>query len=180
MKTQKNILNTNTNTTNTNANTNATTKKVNAKNEYIKTLKNSNMINYVSYNKNKELKQKTINFINDVLDEKTNAKTETHARVIKISNEIATHFKNEILIDFASTLFYNKLKNIDFATLNIKKIISTALLNNFKTTIIKIDKKQNWTIDNTTFETTTSNYKFLCDVCHRLAVYIDTQNKLAK
>lgn len=175
MNTQKNILNTN---TNTNANTN--TKKVNAKNEYIKTLKNSNMINYVSYNKNKELKQKTIDFINDILDEKTNAKTETHARVIKISNENATHFQNEILIDFASTLFYNKLKNIDFTNFTIKKIIATALLNNFKTTITKIDKKSQWTVDNTTFETTTSNYKFLCDVCHRLAVYIDTQNKLAK
>ena len=176
MKTTKNILNTNTtNTTNTN-----TTKKPNAKNEYIKTLKNSNMINYVSYNKNKELKQKTIDFINAIFDEKTNTQTQTQTRVIKISNEIATHFKNEILTDFTSTLFYNKLKNIDFSSLNIKKIISTALLNNFKTTITKIDKKQTWSLDNTTFETTTSNYKFLCDVCHRLAVYIDTQNKLAK
>ena len=174
METTKNILNTNetTNTTNT--------KKPNAKNEYIKTLKNSNMINYQTYNKNKELKQQTSDFINSIFDEKTNTQTQTQTRVVKISNEIATYFKNEILTYFASTLFYNKLKNIDFATLNIKKIISTALLNNFKTTITKIDKKQTWTVDNTTFETTTSNYKFLCDVCHRLAVYIDTQNKLAK
>lgn len=182
MNTQKNILNT-TNTTNTNTNTNTnektTTKKPNAKNEYIKTLKNSNMINYVSYNKNKQLKQNTIDFINSIFNEKT-SENATQTRVVKISNEIATYFKNEILIDFTSTLFYNKLKNINFENLAIKKIISTALLNNFKTTIIKIDKKQTWTIDNTTFETTTSNYKFLCDVCHRLAVYIDTQNKLAK
>lgn len=156
------------------------TKKPNAKNEYIKTLKNSNMITYQTYNKNKQLKQKTIDFINDILNETTNAKNETYARVIKISNEIATYFKNEILIDFTSDLFYKKVKTIDFASLTIKKIISTALLNNFKTTTTKIDRKKEWNIDNTTFETTTSNYKFLCDVCHRLAVYIETQNKLAK
>ena len=179
MKTTKNILNTNTTNTNTTDTTN-TTRKANAKNGYIKTLKNSNMINYFAYNKNKELKQKTIDFINTIWDEKTNTQQQTQTRVIKISNENATHFKNEILIDFASTLFYNKLKNIDFTNLNIKKIISTALLNNFKTTTTKIDRKKEWTIDNTTFDTTTSNYKFLCDVCHRLAVYIDTQNKLAK
>ena len=134
MNTQKNILNTNTNTT-----TN-TTKKANAKNEYLKTLKNSNMINYQTYNKNKDLKQKTIDFISDVFDEKTSVKIETYARFVKITNEIATYFKSEILIDFTSTLFYNKLKNIDFTNLNIKKIISTALLNNFKTTITKNDK----------------------------------------
>lgn len=166
MNTQKTILNTN------------TTKKQNAKNEYFKTLKNSNMINYRTYNQNKQLKQNTLDFVNMIIDEKTNTQTQT--RTIKISNENATHFKGEILNDFTSTLFYNKLKNIDFASLNIKKIIATALLNNFKTKSTKIDRKNAWSIDNTTFETTTSNYKFLCDVCHRLAVYIDTQNKIAK
>lgn len=175
MKTQKNILNTN---TNTNEKTN--TKKANAKNEYIKTLKNSNMIDYRTYNHNKELKEFVNNFIKGVLNEKTNEKNEEQTRSIKLTNNDAIHFRDIILALFTSKLFYNKLKTIDFATLNIKKIISTALLNNFKTTITKIDKKSQWTIDNTTFETTTSNYKFLCDVCHRLAVYIDTQNKLAK
>lgn len=168
MENKKTILNTNTN------------KKQNAKNEYLKTLKNSNMITYQCYNKNKQLKQNTNDFINMIFDEKTSEKNETQTRTIKISNENATHFKGEILTDFTSTLFYNKLKNIDFTNLNIKKIISIALLNNFKTKATKINKKSQWAVDNTTFETTTSNYKFLCDACHRLAVYIDTQNKLAK
>lgn len=162
MKTQKTISNTN------------------KKNEYIKTLKNSNLINYQSYNKNKQLKQNANDFVNMIFDEKTNEKNETQTRTIKISNENATHFKNEILNDFTSKSFYNKIKNIDFANLNVKKIISTALLNNFKTKATKTNRGQEWSIDNTTFETTTSNYKFLCDVCHRLAVYIDTQNKLEK
>ena len=138
------------------------------------------MIDYKSFNRNKDLKQTTLDFINDILDEKTNIKDETQSRTIKISNENAKHFKAEILIHFTSEFFYNKLKYIDFENLNVKKIISTALLNNFKTTTTKIDKKQNWTINNITFETTTSNYKFLCDACHRLAVYVDTQNKLSK
>lgn len=171
MENKKTILNTN--TTNT-------TKKPNAKNEYIKTLKNSNMIDYRTYNHNKQLKQNTLDFINTIWDEKTNQNDEKTTRVVKISNENATYFKTDILIDFASTLFYNKLKNIDFSNLTIKKIISTALLNNFKTTTTKIDRQKDWSIDNLTFETTTSNYKFLCDVCHRLAVYIDNQNKLTK
>lgn len=168
MENKKTILNTN------------TTKKQNAKNEYFKTLKNSNMITYQCYNKNKQLKQNTNDFINMIFDEKTGEKNETQTRTIKITNENATYFKTEILIDFASTLFYNKIKNLDFASLNVKKIVSIALLNNFKTKATKIDRGQEWLINNTTFETTTSNYKFLCDVCHRLAVYIDTQNKITK
>lgn len=170
MENKKTILNTNENTN----------KKANAKNEYFKTLKNSNMINYASYNKNKQLKKITTDFIFAIIDEKSNQKDEKTARMVRISNENATHFKNEILNDFASKLFYNQLKNIDFSNFNIKKIIATALLNNFKTKATKIDRRQNWSIDNTTFETIASNYKFLCDVCHRLAVYIDNQNKLAK
>lgn len=165
---------------NTNTNETTNTKKQNAKNEYFKTLKNSNMINYASYNKNKQLKQNTLDLINMIIDEKTSEKNETQTRIIKISNENATHFKGEILNDFTSTLFYNKLKNIDFTNSNVKKIISIALLNNFKTKATKVDRGQDWSIDNTTFETTTSNYKFLCDVCHRLAVYIDTQAKITK
>lgn len=172
MENKKTILNENENTN--------TTKKANAGNEYLKTLKNSNMINYIAYNKNKQLKQNTLDFVNAIFDEKTNEKNETQTRCVKLSNENATYFKDEILNDFSSTLFYNKLKNVDFTNLNIKKIVSIALLNNFKTKTTKIDRRQDWSIDNTTFETTTSNYKFLCDVCHRLAVYIDTQNKLAK
>lgn len=171
MENKKTILNTN---------ANEKAKKQNAKNEYLKTLKNSNIVNYQIFNKNKQLKENAAAFIASVVDEKTNTQTQTQSRIIKISNDNAAFFKSEILTDFASTLFYNKLKNIDFLTLNIKKIISTALLNNFKTKATKIDRKQNWSIDNTTFETTTSNYKFLCDVCHRLAVYIDNQNKLTK
>lgn len=171
MENKKTILNTN---------ANEKAKKQNAKNEYLKTLKNSNIINYQTFNKNKQLKENAAAFIASVVDEKTNTQTQTQSRIIKISNDNAAYFKSEILTDVASTLFYNKLKNIDFLTLNIKKIISTALLNNFKTKATKIDRKQNWSIDNTTFETTTSNYKFLCDVCHRLAVYIDNQNKLTK
>lgn len=154
--------------------------KTNAKNEYFKTLKNSNMITYICYNKNKQLKENAAAFIASVIDEKSNQKDEKTARTVRISNEIVNDFKNEILNDFTSTLFYNKLKNIDFNNFTIKKIIATALLNNFKTKTTKIDRRQDWSIDNTTFETTTSNYRFLCDVCHRLAVYIDTQNKLEK
>lgn len=160
--------------------TQKTIKNTNAKATFEKTLKNSNQINYLTFNKNKQLKENAAAFIASVVDEKTNTQTQSQSRTIKISNENATYFKGEILTDFASTLFYNKLKNIDFTNLNVKKIISTALLNNFKTKATKIDRRQNWSIDNTTFETTTSNYKFLCDVCHRLAVYIDNANKITK
>lgn len=168
MKTQKTILN------------NESTKKENKKATFEKTLKNSNFINYQSFNKNKQLKENANAFITSVLSEKSNANDANTSRGVKISNDDANNFKTEILKDFTSVLFYNKIKNIDFTNFTIKKIISIALLNNFKTKLTKIDRRQDWAIENLTFESVASVYKFLCDACHRLAVYIDNANKITK
>lgn len=153
------------------------TKKTNAKATFEKVLKNSNQINYLTFNKNKQLKNDLNAFISSV---KTNNENENgKASVIKVSNEQVTIFF-DILENFTSKKFFNEIINANINMFTIKKTIANAILANGCIRYSKVDRGQDWSLENTEYFESTKVYKMMCDFCHIIAIEINAKNKLAK
>lgn len=171
MKTQKTILNENT------KKENKTTPKTNAKATFEKVLKNSNQINYLTFNKNKQLKNDLNAFIASV---KTNAENENgKSTIVKVSNEQVTTFF-DILENFTSKKFFDEIINANINMFTIKKTIANAILANGCIRYSKVDRGQDWTLENTEYFESTKAYKMMCDFCHIIAIEINAKNKLSK
>lgn len=170
MENKKTILN-------ENENKNTTTKKANAKATFEKTLKNSNQINYLTFNKNKQLKIDLNTFIASV---KTNTENENgKATAVKVTNEQITTFF-DILENFTSKKFFDEIINANINMFTIKKTIANAILANGCIKYSKVDRGQDWSIENSEYAETTKAYKMMCDFCHIIAIEINAKNKLAK
>lgn len=130
---------------------------------------------YKFYLTKKDEKKQLEKWIENILKTNTkNSKDDTNAtRVVKITNEDATMIE-KIVEWFGSDALIKKLANtgIKMDNLKVKTVVSTIICNNAKTTQRKINKKDDFKLDNLEMAISSSHYYIIKQILIELAKFV--------